>query len=72
MGNDEIPHKEPHARLHIGHVNASYHTRYRYKSHPRERCAHHTESHHIPGRLAVSAKESVVIRPATRCFSHYK
>ena len=61
MGYNKIAYKKAHTSLHISHIDATHHARNRDKSNSRQRSSDHAERNNIPGRTAVTTKESIVI-----------
>ena len=61
VGDDEIAYEETETGLHIGHVDAAYHTRNGNEGNSRKGGSDHSERNNIPGRTAVTTKESIVI-----------
>ena len=61
VGDDEIAYEEAETGLHIGHVDAAYHTRDRNEGDSRKGGSDHSERNDIPGRTAVAAEERVIV-----------
>lgn len=61
VGDDEIAYEEAETGLHIGHVDAAYHTRDRNEGDSRKGGSDHSERNNIPGRTAVAAEERVIV-----------
>ena len=61
VGDDEIAYEEAETGLHIGHVDAAYHTRNGNEGNSRKGGSDHSERNNIPGRTAVAAEERVII-----------
>ena len=61
VGDDEIAYEEAETGLHIGHVDAAYHTRDGNEGNSRKGGSDHSERNNIPGRTAVAAEERVII-----------
>ena len=61
VGDDEIAYEETETGLHIGHVDAAYHTRDRNEGDSRKGGSDHSERNDIPGRTAVAAEERVIV-----------
>ena len=56
-----IAYEEAETGLHIGHVDAAYHTRDRNEGDSRKGGSDHSERNDIPGRTAVAAEERVIV-----------
>lgn len=61
VGDDEIAYEEAETGLHIGHVDAAYHTRNGNEGNSRKGGSDHSERNDIPGRTAVAAEERVIV-----------
>lgn len=61
VGDDEIAYGETETGLHIGHVDAAYHTRNGNEGDSRKGCSDHSERNDIPRRAAVAAEERVIV-----------
>ena len=66
MGDDEIAYEETETGLHIGHVDAAYHTRNGNEGNSRKGGSDHSERNNKPGRTAVAAEERVIIGMTAR------
>ena len=61
VGDDEIAYGETETGLHIGHVDAAYHTRNGNEGDSRKGGSDHSERNDIPRRAAVAAEERVIV-----------